>query len=598
MGVAIDQPGRDPAPLAVDDRGRDRAGPRAVRPRARRRRCGRPAKRPRPSRRSRDPAVPARASPGARSARSSRLRPPPADPLRCASSAPGLLQYISDRNARKPRAGGSERRLTVVHAETALTPEGWRSDVRLAIDAGAIAAVETGVPAHERRRAARRSSFPRWRTCTATPSSGRWRASPRSAAIGPDTFWTWRETMYRFALTMTPDDVEAVAAQALCRDAGSRLRRRRRIPLSPSRAATARPTPTRAEMAGRDRRRRTRSGHRPDAPAGLLCARAVSAGRRRSRNSAGSSPTSTASLACSRPAKRLRRRKAGRGARRRAAQPARGDAGRARRRRRARGQAARSTSTPPSRSRKSRIASPRSARGRSAGSSTTPSVGPRWCLVHATHMDASETRDLAASGAVAGLCPVTEANLGDGMFDGRAVSRRGRALRRRHRLRTCRSARRTNCGSSNIPSGSAQGRATCWRAPAARPGGRSIDAALAGGAQALARPRAGSPSARAPISLTLDAGHPTLAGKTGDAILDAWIFSAGNALVDCVWSGGRKLVQGGRHVSREQDRGPVRRDDAPALGALMRRRGCAAMSGKGAGIDPLLQFRVGPMNGR
>ena len=27
-----------------------------------------------------------------------------------------------------------------------------------------------------------------------------------------DTFWTWREVMYRFALAMTPDDVEAVAA--------------------------------------------------------------------------------------------------------------------------------------------------------------------------------------------------------------------------------------------------------------------------------------------------------------------------------------------------------------------------------------------------
>ena len=44
-------------------------------------------------------------------------------------------------------------------------------------------------------------------------------------------------------------------------------------------------------------------------------------------------------------------------------------------------------------------------------------VDQRWCLVHATHMDPGETRDLARSGAAAGLCPVTEANLGDGIFN-------------------------------------------------------------------------------------------------------------------------------------------------------------------------------------
>ena len=43
-------------------------------------------------------------------------------------------------------------------------------------------------------------------------------------------------------------------------------------------------------------------------------------------------------------------------------------------------------------------------------------VGPRWCLVHATHLDNAERDALARSGAVAGLCPTTEANLGDGLF--------------------------------------------------------------------------------------------------------------------------------------------------------------------------------------
>jgi cytosine/adenosine deaminase-related metal-dependent hydrolase len=90
----------------------------------------------------------------------------------------------------------------------------------------------------------------------------------------------------------------------------------------------------------------------------------------------------------------------------------------------------------------------------------------------------------------------------------------------------------------------------------ARPGestGRAmLAAALAGGAQALARPSGELAVGAMADFLSLDAGHPMVAGKAGDAILDAWIFGAGNALVDCVWSGGRKVVKGGRHGSRER----------------------------------------------
>jgi cytosine/adenosine deaminase-related metal-dependent hydrolase len=76
-----------------------------------------------------------------------------------------------------------------------------------------------------------------------------------------------------------------------------------------------------------------------------------------------------------------------------------------------------------------------------------------------------------------------------------------------------------------------------------------FDAALAGGSQALG----GLPARIAPGSaasfVSLDPSHPTLAGKIGDAILDAWIFARAN--VDCVWVGGQKLVENGRHVKRE-----------------------------------------------
>src|SRR3546814_4237499 len=47
-------------------------------------------------------------------------------------------------------------------------------------------------------------------------------------------------------------------------------------------------------------------------------------------------------------------------------------------------------------------------------------VDARWCLVHATHITAGETAAMAQSGAVAGLCPITEANLGDGLFPAEA----------------------------------------------------------------------------------------------------------------------------------------------------------------------------------
>ena len=67
-----------------------------------------------------------------------------------------------------------------------------------------------------------------------------------------------------------------------------------------------------------------------------------------------------------------------------------------------------------------------------------------------------------------------------------------------------------------------------------------------------------SRSDRAADFVSLDPSHPTLAGKTGDAILDAWIFANG-AKVDCVWVRGRKLVEGGRHVEREEIAAKFRR---------------------------------------
>ena len=79
-----------------------------------------------------------------------------------------------------------------------------------------------------------------------------------------------------------------------------------------------------------------------------------------------------------------------------------------------------------------------------------------------------------------------------------------------------------------------------------------LEAIWSGGAQALARSSGRLAVGASADILTFRAEHPTLAGKADDQILDAWIFSAGNALVDCVWSGGRKAVVDGRHVLKGQ----------------------------------------------
>jgi formimidoylglutamate deiminase len=83
--------------------------------------------------------------------------------------------------------------------------------------------------------------------------------------------------------------------------------------------------------------------------------------------------------------------------------------------------------------------------------------------------------------------------------------------------------------------------------------GRSLfEAAIAGGHHALGVHRAGLAMGEWADLVTLNAAHPTLVGRNGDAILDSWIFASRSSLVDCVWSRGRKIVSGGVHDDRER----------------------------------------------
>ncbi len=176
-------------------------------------------------------------------------------------------------------------------------------------------------------------------------------------------------------------------------------------------------------------------------------------------------------------------------------------------------------------------------------------VDARFCLVHATHLTAAETHRLAASGAVAGLCPVTEANLGDGVFPAseylKAQGRFGVGtdsnilIAANEELRQIEYAQRLEYRLRNVLSGAAQSV------------GRTLyDGALAGGAQALGIApgiRVGAPA----DLIALDLAQPCFAARSGDALLDSWIFAAGAGAVDAVWRGGEQVVANGRHRDRE-----------------------------------------------
>lgn len=178
-------------------------------------------------------------------------------------------------------------------------------------------------------------------------------------------------------------------------------------------------------------------------------------------------------------------------------------------------------------------------------------VDARWCLIHATHMTADETRRMAASGAVAGLCPITEASLGDGIFNGAEfLSAGGRfgvgsdsniEIDAAGELRLLEYSQRLGRRGRNIMTVKA-GEST---------GERLLTSALAGGAQALARPIGALAAGHRADIVVLDRHHVAFATVSREHWLDSWIFVAGHAAVKTVFAGGRKVVDDGRHIHRD-----------------------------------------------
>lgn len=176
-------------------------------------------------------------------------------------------------------------------------------------------------------------------------------------------------------------------------------------------------------------------------------------------------------------------------------------------------------------------------------------VDRRWTLVHATQVETDEVAGIVASGAVAGLCPITEANLGDGVFPTAEFMALGGMIGMgsdsnvridaAEELRLLEYGQRLTRRARNV------------LASGARPatGARLFAAAVTGGGRSLGV-ETGLAVGRPADIVSLNRNDPAFAERKGDALIDSWVF-ASRAGIDCVWRGGVKRVEGGRHRQRE-----------------------------------------------
>ena len=432
--------------------------------------------------------------------------------------------------------------MAVIHARQALLTDGWAKDVRISLEGGRITALETGkaaAPGDERHD-----------TIVAGMPNLHSHAFQRGMAglaemrgPGSDSFWSWRTVMYRFALSMTPDDVEAVAGQLYVEmlEAGfTRVGEFHYLHHDKDGGHYG----DIAEMAARIASAASATGIALTllpvfyAHAGFG-GTAPGEGQRRfinDRQSYGRLLERCRSLTNALPE---------------------GITGVAPHSLRA--------VTPDELTDVVAMAGDKpvhihiseqvkEVEDSIAWSGRRPvewlldnqAVDGRWCFIHATHMTEAETRGMAKAGAIAGLCPITEANLGDGTFPApdffAAGGRYGVGsdsnvlIGLPDELRQLEYSQRLFHRARNV-----------LAAPGGSTGRALFDGALIGGGAALGA-ESGIAAGNTADFVSVKARHGI--DLDGDALLDGWIFANG-AEVDCVWVHGRKQVEGGRHVARE-----------------------------------------------
>jgi formimidoylglutamate deiminase len=436
--------------------------------------------------------------------------------------------------------------VNALFARRALLPEGWRRDVLLEWDAqGDLAAVtpDAAAPAGAGQAGYVMPGMVNLHSHAFQRAMG---GLTETAGQGPDSFWTWRELMYRFASRITPGADRGDRRPAVCRMPAPRLHRRVRIPLPAQRDPDGAPYAPPAETALRiaaaaaqtgigltmlpvlysyagfgERAFDTRAEALPQRPRPGAGHRRGSGALRGGQLEAGAAPHSLRAASIG----QIRELAEGAAGRASAAHPHRRAAGR--------------SGAMPGRDR----ARPVEYLMDRAGSMRAGA----WCM-----RPTWRRRDgaLAASGAVAGLCPTTEANLGDGLFP-LALYRKRAALRHRQRQPCVAESRWKSCAGSNTAS------ACCTSAAISRPGMSSATSAPSCGARRCrAAPRppdaasAAWPAACAPTCwCSTRPSEPRRRGGTRSArtfpVLRQRQPGARRA------RGGRWVVRGGRH--RDQD---------------------------------------------
>jgi len=180
-------------------------------------------------------------------------------------------------------------------------------------------------------------------------------------------------------------------------------------------------------------------------------------------------------------------------------------------------------------------------------------VDARWCLVHATHMDAHEYRRAAASGAVAGLCPTTEANLGDGIFDFDAWRTAGGRWGIGSDSHAC-----VNAAEELLMLEYGQRLVTRQRNVGADAAHREVATALTlaavqGGTQASSRAVGGLAAGQQADFVVLDAAHVALQGLGAADMLSAHVFASHRtSAIDAVRVAGQARATAGRHVMHDE----------------------------------------------
>ena len=179
-------------------------------------------------------------------------------------------------------------------------------------------------------------------------------------------------------------------------------------------------------------------------------------------------------------------------------------------------------------------------------------VNDRWCLIHATHLTNREITDLAHSGAVAGICPTTEANLGDGIFPAADFLAQGGvfgigsdsqvSVNQAEELRWLEYAQRLVSNRRNVLASGA----------GASTGSTLFNGALTGGARASGRKLGKIETGYRADLVVLDNSNPRLAGRRGNDLLDSWIFGCDENPVRDVFTGGNKVVVDGVHISEQK----------------------------------------------